>query len=319
MLLKITIILAVIFQIIAVYQALKLTKRTKYNFSWIMISIGIAALLIRRVVEFLPLVSDFQAQDFRLLYIWVGVLSSLFLALGLLLIRQIFNYIDRMEAERREAEKQLLSSVIVTEESERKRLARELHDGIGPLMSGIRMSVSALEKQLVNPQQKQIAGNANKLVQEALKSVKDISTNLSPHMLENFGLVQAMKNFINKFSASSDLEVNFKTKLINDKFSHKIEIIVYRVLCEMLANTVKHADASRVMINLEQTKNAMMIEYADDGKGFDLQDVFNKKPGRGISNIYSRVASINGSVDINTAKENGTFMKIYIPLNHDEF
>jgi signal transduction histidine kinase len=319
MLLKITIILAVIFQIIAVYQALKLTKRTKYNFSWIMISIGIAALLIRRVVEFLPLVSDFQAQDFRLLYIWIGVLSSLFLALGFLLIRQIFNYIGRMEAQRREAEKQLLSSVIVTEESERKRLARELHDGIGPLMAGIRMSVSALEKQLVNPQQKQIAGNANKLVQEALKSVKDISTNLSPHMLENFGLVQALKNFINKISASSDLEVNFKTKLINDKFSHKIEIIVYRVLCEMLANTVKHADASQVMINLEQTKNAMMIEYADDGKGFDLQDVFNKKHGRGISNIYSRVASINGSVDINTAKENGTFMKIYIPLNHDEF
>ncbi|MGC9331864.1 MAG: hypothetical protein ACP5DZ_08325 [Bacteroidales bacterium] len=109
MLLKITIVLADMFLIIAVYQALKLTKRTKYNFSWIMISVGIAALLIRRVVEFLPLVSNFQAQDFRLLYIWVGVLSSLFLALGLLLIRQIFNYIDRMEAERHEAEKQMLS------------------------------------------------------------------------------------------------------------------------------------------------------------------------------------------------------------------
>ncbi len=319
MLLKITIILAVLFQLIAVYQALKLTKRTKYNFSWIMISIGIAALLIRRVVEFLPLVSDFQAQDFRLLYIWVGVLSSLFLALGLLLIRQIFNYIDRMEAERRESEKQLLSSVIVTEESERKRLARELHDGIGPLMSGIRMSVSALEKQLINPKQKEIAGNANKLVQEALKSVKDISNNLSPHMLENFGLVQALKNFINKISASSDLEVKFKTKLKNEKFPHKIEIIVYRVLCEMLTNTVRHADATRVIINMDQTTNALMIEYADDGKGFDLQDVFNKKQGLGISNIYSRVASINGSVDIDTSKENGTFMKIYIPLNHDEF
>ncbi|MDA3819462.1 MAG: sensor histidine kinase [Candidatus Delongbacteria bacterium] len=319
MLLKITIVLAVIFQVIAAYQALKLTKRTKYNFSWIMISVGIAALLIRRVVEFLPLVSNFQAQDFRLLYIWVGVLSSLFLALGLLLIRQIFNYIDRMEAERREAEKQLLSSVIVTEESERKRLARELHDGLGPLMSGIRMSVSALQKQLTNEKQKQIAGNANKLVQEALKSVKDISTNLSPHMLENFGLVQALKNFINKISASSELSITFNTTLKNKKFPHKIEIIVYRVICEMLTNTVKHAAASRVSIDIEQTKNALLIDYSDDGKGFNLQDMFNKKQGMGLSNMYSRVASINGSVDIDTAKEKGTFMKIYIPLNHDEF
>lgn len=318
MLLKITIVLAVIFQVIAAYQALKLTKRTKYNFSWIMISIGIAALLIRRMVEFLPLVSNFQAQDFRLLYIWVGVLSSLFLALGLLLIKQIFNYIDRMEAERREAEKQLLSSVIVTEESERKRLARELHDGLGPLMSGIRMSVSALQKQLTDEKQKQIAGNANKLVQEALKSVKDISTNLSPHMLENFGLVQALKNFINKIGASSELNITYNTTLKNENFPHKIEIIVYRVICEMLTNTVKHAAASQVVINLDQTNNALMIDYADDGKGFNLQDVFNKKQGMGLSNMYSRIASINGSVDIDTAKENGIVIKIYIPLNHDE-
>jgi len=164
MLLKITIIIAVIFQVIAAGQAMRLTKRTKYNFSWIMITIGIAALLVRRVVEFLPLVSDFQPQDFRLLYIWVGVLSSVFLALGLLLIRQIFNYMDRMEAERRKAEKQILSSVIAAEESERKRLARELHDGLGPLMLGIRVSVSAFEQQGKGEKKKKIAGNANKLI-----------------------------------------------------------------------------------------------------------------------------------------------------------
>ncbi|MFO7790394.1 MAG: sensor histidine kinase [Bacteroidota bacterium] len=318
MLLKITIILAVIFQIIAVFQAIKLTKRTKYNFSWIMISIGIAALLIRRVVEFLPLVSDFQPQDFRLLYIWVGVLSSLFLALGFLLIRQIFNYIDRMEAERREAEKQLLSSVIVTEESERKRLARELHDGLGPLMSGIRMSVSALEKQLHDDKQKKIAADAKNLVQEALKSVKDISTNLSPHMLENFGLVQALKNFINKVSASGNLQVQFNTNLKDEKLPHKLEIIVYRVLCEMLTNTIKHAGATRAGINIQHTGNALLIDYYDDGRGFDPQEVINNKQGMGISNIYSRIASINGSVNINASGKNGTNMKIYIPLTPDE-
>src|SRR6056297_1633287 len=241
MLLKITIMIAVIFQVIAAGQAMRLTKRTKYNFSWIMISIGIAALLIRRVVEFLPLVSNFQAQDFRLLYIWVGVLSSLFLALGLLLIRQIFNYMDRMEAERRKAEKQILSSVIAAEESERKRLARELHDGLGPLMSGIRMSVSALEQQVKDEKQKEIAGNANKLIQEALKSVKDISTNLSPHMLENFGLEQALKNFINKINASGDLTAILNTDFKETSLAGKAETILYRVICEMLTNTLKHA------------------------------------------------------------------------------
>ncbi|MGC9331865.1 MAG: sensor histidine kinase [Bacteroidales bacterium] len=124
----------------------------------------------------------------------------------------------------------------MAEESERKRLARELHDGLGPLMSGIRMSVSALQKQLTNEKQKQIAENANKMVQEALKSVKDISNNMSPHMLENFGLVQALKNFINKISASSELNITLNTSLKNEKLPHKIEIIVYRVLCEMLTS-----------------------------------------------------------------------------------
>ncbi len=316
MLLKITIIIAVIFQVIAAGQAMRLTKRTKYNFSWIMITIGIAALLVRRVVEFLPLVSDFQPQDFRLLYIWVGVLSSVFLALGLLLIRQIFNYMDRMEAERRKAEKQILSSVIAAEESERKRLARELHDGLGPLMSGIRMSVSALEQQVKDEKQKEIAGNANKLIQEALKSVKDISTNLSPHMLENFGLEQALKNFINKINASGDLTAILNTDFKETSLAGKAETILYRVICEMLTNTLKHARAKRAWINIHQTENAILVDYQDNGQGFNVEDVIQNKQGMGISNIYSRIASLNGSVDIKASTENGTNVKIYIPLEY---
>jgi signal transduction histidine kinase len=316
MLLKLTIIIAVIFQVIAAGQAMRLTKRTKYNFSWIMITIGIAALLVRRVVEFLPLVSDFQAQDFRLLYIWVGVLSSVFLALGLLLIRQIFNYMDRMEAERRKAEKQILSSVIAAEESERKRLARELHDGLGPLMSGIRMSVSALEQQVQNEKQKEIAGNANKLIQEALKSVKDISTNLSPHMLENFGLEQALRNFINKINASGELKAILQTDIKEESLSGKAETILYRVICEMLTNTLKHARAKRARINLHQTEHAILVNYQDNGQGFNVEEVIENKQGMGISNIYSRIASLNGSVDINASPENGTNVKIYIPLEY---
>ncbi|MFP4663006.1 MAG: sensor histidine kinase [Bacteroidales bacterium] len=317
MLLKITIILAVIFQVIAAGQAMRLTRRTKYNFSWILISLGLAALLVRRIVEFLPLVSDFQAQDFRLLYIWVGVLSSLFLALGFLLIRQIFNYIDRMEAERRKTEKQILSSVIAAEESERKRLARELHDGLGPLMSGIRMSVSALEQQVQNEKQKEIAGNANKLIQEALKSVKDISANLSPHMLENFGLEQALRNFINKINASGEIKAHMQADIDKKNLSGKLETIVYRVICEMLTNTLKHARASRAEIIMHQSSKALLIDYQDNGQGFNVDEVISNQQGMGISNIYSRVASLNGSVDIRASRENGTNVKIYIPLEYE--
>lgn len=318
MLLKITIILSVVFQVIAALMAIRLTKKTKYNLAWMLITIGIAALLIRRIVEFLPLVSDFQPQDFRLLYIWVGAVSSLFFAMGVILIRQIFNYIGRVESERRSAESKMLASVIAAEESERNRLSRELHDGLGPIMSAIRMSVSAIEKNAESDSQKQLAHNANVLVQEALKSVKDVSANLSPQMLNHFGLYKALSNFIRKMNDSKQLSILFHMNKPEHRLNGKTEIILYRVACELITNTVRHAEAKKAELDIHVDKNFLSLNYCDDGQGFDVDEILVKQYGMGVSNIYSRISSLHGSVDVHSDPGKGMNVKIYIPLGHDK-
>ncbi len=317
MLLKITILLSVVFQVIAALMAIRLTKKTKYNLAWMLITIGLAALLVRRVVEFLPLVSDFQPQDFRLLFIWIGAISSLFFALGVILIRQIFNYIYRVESERRHAENKMLSSIISAEESERIRLSRELHDGLGPLMSSIKMTVSAIEKQAENENQKQLAANVNMLVQEALKSVKDISANLSPQMLNHFGLEPALANFINKINDSKQLQIDFKMRAKHKRLPGNVEIIIYRVACELITNTFRHADAKKASLEIEAENTHLSLNYCDDGHGFDVDEVLIRQHGMGVANIYSRISSLHGSVDILSNQGAGMNVKIYIPLKHE--
>lgn len=318
MLLKITIILSVVFQVIAALMAIRLTKKTKYNLAWMLITIGIAALLIRRIVEFLPLVSDFQPQDFRLLYIWVGAVSSLFFAMGVILIRQIFNYIARVESERRSAESKMLASVIAAEESERNRLSRELHDGLGPIMSAIRMSVSAIEKNAESDNQKQLAQNANVLVQEALKSVRDVSANLSPQMLNHFGLYKALSNFIRKMNDSKQLNILFHMNKPEYRLNGKTEIILYRVACELITNTVRHAEAKKAELEIHVDKNHLALNYCDDGQGFDADKILVKQYGMGVSNIYSRISSLHGSVEVHSDPGQGMNVKIYIPLLNDK-
>jgi signal transduction histidine kinase len=317
MLLKITIILSVIFQAIAALAAIRLIKKTKYNFAWLLITIGLVSLMIIRVVDFIPLVSDFQAKDFKLLYIWIGTISSMFFALGVILIRQIFNYMHQVETKRRNTENHMLSSIIAAEESERQRLAKEIHDDLGPIMSTIRLTTSSIEQNAENPQQKMLAKNATSLIKEALKSVRNISTNLSPHMLDNFGLEKALQNFINKINASSEFTIKLELNLKDEKFGKKVQTIIYRVSCEMITNTIKHAFAKSATLKINTNDDYLLLDYSDNGKGFDVNDVLLQRHGMGISNIYSRISSLNGSVDILSDKNTGTSIKIYVPLNYE--
>lgn len=299
-------------------MAIRLTKKTKYNFAWMLITIGLASLLIRRIVEFIPLASDIRPMEFRLLYVWIGAVASMFFALGVILIRRIFSYMNKVESERRKTENQMLASVIAAEESERRRLSQELHDGLGPIMSSIKMSISAIQRETENPHQKKIAENINLMVQEAIKSVKDISANLSPHMLTNLGLEKALSNFVKKINASGDITFKLSTNSSDTRLDGKIETIIYRVACELINNTIKHADANQASIKLNIENTHLTLNYKDDGYGFDLDQVLKHREGMGISNIYSRIASLNGSIDIISNIGLGTKINIYVPLKNNE-
>jgi len=319
MVLKIVIFLTIISIIIAAIVSLKLTKRTKYNLSWVFISLGFAALLMRMVLEALPFYFDVEPRYYRLLYIWLGVASSIFFAVGLILIRKIFLYMEKIEREKRASEKRFLSVMIQAEDNERKRLAKDLHDGLGPLLSTIKMSLSALKKQDNSPQAVEILQNLDMVILESIKSIKDISNNLSPHVLDNFGLEKAVNNFLQKITTTGSISIDYRSNLKEMRFEQNMESVIYRVLCELVNNTIKHANAKKIVINLNYDIYSVSLNYKDNGEGFELDNLFKpQEKGTGLYNIYSRVSSLKGKIDIQSLPGKGTEVMIKIPFSNDD-
>jgi signal transduction histidine kinase len=319
MILKILFVIAIILQFFAVGVAIKLTRVTKYNFSWMLLTIGFILMAIMRLVEFLPYVSNIKPQDYREIFVWGGVITSLAFAIGVFMIQRIFKYMKRVEDSRRLTEKMFLNTIIQTEEKERKRFAKDLHDGMGPLLSSVKMSVSSLAQMKQDDASREIVENTEMVINEAIKSLKEISDNLSPHVLNNFGLVRALNNFINKININKTIRINLLTDLKDERFDTNVEVVLYRVICELINNTIKHAQAKKIHISLTKTGDYLNIIYKDDGKGFDVSKIIDQQAsnGMGFSNIYSRINSLKGEINIESENKKGTLVTINV-LMHDE-
>ena len=148
----------------AVIVAIKLIKETKYNFSWVLLTIGFSVMAVRLLVELLPYVSNFKPQELGEFMVWSGVAMSLTFAIGVFLIQKIFKYMKRVEDSRRLTEKMFLNAIIQTEEKERKRFAKDLHDGLGPLLSTVKMSVSTLAQLEHDKSSKEIVENTEMVI-----------------------------------------------------------------------------------------------------------------------------------------------------------
>jgi signal transduction histidine kinase len=212
-----------------------------------------------------------------------------------------------------------MNTIIQTEEKERKRFARELHDGLGPLLSSVKMSVSSLSQMKHDETSREIVENTEIVINEAIKSLKEISDNLSPHILNNFGLVRALNNFTNKINITKTIRINLLTELKDERFDDNVEVVLYRVICELINNTIKHAQAKKINISLNKDGEYLNIVYKDDGKGFDVGTVINQpaSSGMGFSNIYSRINSLKGEINVESEHKKGTLVTIKV-LMHDE-
>lgn len=311
----VTLAITIVLQFFAALVAVRLTKVTKFNLSWILISFGFIFMAVQRLAEFLPFVTDFKPQDFTLFYTWLGAITSLFFAVGVFLIRKIFQHMKEVERKTRNQEKALLNAVIQAEERERRRFAREIHDGLGPLLSTIKMSVSSLAELETNPSAIPVIKNTKQAVSEAIKSTQDISNNLSPHILSNFGIVKATRNFINKVNQSKGLKVNFKSNLGDQRYSAALEVVIYRSICELVNNSIKHAKAGKVDIEIMAREQQVLVQYSDNGIGFDATRLFtgDKEVGTGYFNMLSRVKSMKGKLQVTSNKNQGVHVQITLP------
>lgn len=208
-------------------------------------------------------------------------------------------------------EKQILNAIIQTEEKERTRISRDLHDCLGPLLSAVKMYSTSLASSPIDDKYQELSSKMTDMMDEAIKTVKEVSNNLSSHILKNFGLNEALKSFSEKIQANYpiSIEIEFSEQL---KITDECQITMYRVLVELMNNTLKYASAKKIIIRVGRKNNKIVFIYKDDGIGFDLNKVIKEKKGMGLFNINSRIKSLGGYVNIYSLKDSGTTVMIVI-------
>lgn len=312
MTLKIALILSFILQFSAAIIALSLTKRTKTNIAWWLISIGFLLMAIRRIFEFFQLSDPGNPLFNSMLSTWTGILISLLMLGSLIFIKRIFNIQKRMDDLRKANESRVLSAIVRTEEQERLNFSKELHDGLGPLLSAVKMAISAANGKNSGTAGNDVIANAEKLIDESIISLKEISNKLSPHVLNNFGLKKAVKSFIANLPPFGNLNIGFDSNLEDKRFPYNTEVVLYRVICELISNSLRHAQARNIYISLMCDGENISLDYLDDGVGFDSKILELSDKGMGFTNIRSRIKSLDGTIDIYTVPNEGVRVNVKI-------
>jgi signal transduction histidine kinase len=219
--------------------------------------------------------------------------------------------------ERKLIQRSIFNAIIQTEEKERKRFAQDLHDGIGALLSSINIYINLmLSHQLEVEEEKNMLRTMKELLDEAIQSAKEIANNIRPNVLSNFGLIDSLNSFFNKINNTGTININFESSEFENQLEQNTELILYRVINELVNNTIKHAAASCINIKLSNAHSSLQIYYDDNGKGFDLKEALNKgEESMGLKNITSRVQSIGGNCEFDTKIGAGTRVRIQINFN----
>lgn len=301
-------------QVFAAVVAIRLTRLTKLNFSWILICAGLATMSARSIINIIQIfVPDF-GFDSNEPYSWGGFFVSFCFAIGVYMIQKIFIQIRIADVKQRAYEKRLLKTMIQTEEDQRKRFATELHDGLGPLLSSIKMGFSAIANDIQN---KEIRQNLEQAISEAIMTVREVSNNLSPHILNNFGLENAIRNFLGKIAIPKGFVVDYKMSIGDKRYTNTKEIVLYRVFCELFNNTLRHAQATEIHFTLSEHDGIIALNYTDNGIGFNPTQRDDTTLGLGYYNIVSRVSSLKGQAKFSTL-ENGSGLNVVIEIPADD-
>lgn len=206
--------------------------------------------------------------------------------------------------DRKDLERKLLSAIIETEEKERQRLASDLHDEVGPLLSSMKMYINMLTTNKEEQKSKYIIEQLNLLAEESIHNIREVSAALNPYLVKRYGLKTAIESFFEK--SKSLIGIQFITNIENKRFPINLETVYYRIIKELYNNTIKHSNAGNVKVELNYINTMLVLNYEDDGKGFILEESFaDKKKGMGLQNIVNRIKMIDGKYSFNTNKKRG--------------
>lgn len=248
------------------------------------------------------------------LYIAIGLLLLSIVIAYLIISNQKFKARARIQKEILHQQDIATKGIIEAEERERKRIASDLHDGIGQMFSAVRMNLSSIADDIdfKKEEKKNVFNKTIDLVDESCKEVRAISHNMMPNVLLRSGLASAVRDFISKID-DSVIKVNLETYGLNDRLDSNIETVLYRVIQESVNNVIKHAGANQLDIQISIEEKEITVTIEDNGKGFDAT-AKDKFEGIGLKNIITRVEFLKGTVEWDSSVGNGTLVAIHIPM-----
>lgn len=208
-------------------------------------------------------------------------------------------------------QKELLKTSIISQEEERSRIAKELHDDVGAMLTTTKLYFGQITPELPPEELQGIAEKMSSFFDDMIRSVRSISQDLRPVVLEKLGLVEATQSLVQTINDSGKIKVRFKNTTIKTITKSK-ELNLYRIIQELITNTLKHAEASAIYVELKNEKNSLIILYEDDGKGLKQKNLLHKK-GLGLKNIESRLSVLSGKIHF-FKKSSGMKVKIIVPV-----
>ncbi len=275
------------------------------------LSIAMNHLVIKRLRSFVEAVSLFGQGHFNRKITFKGDDEIKRLAVH-------FNLMAKKLAQKMRQERKYLSQIIETQENERRRISRELHDEIGQALTAIKFNLDRIEKELPQnlPLLTERLEETKSLSKQTLAAMRQLSIDLRPTMLDDLGLIPTLRWYIQTFSNRMNIHSHFEAIGMGERLPAQIETAFYRIIQEALNNIAKHSGADHIEISLEKRDSTLYASVIDNGKGFDLEEVLHPespKRGFGLIGMQERVTLLGGQIDIQSKPGLGTHIYINVP------
>lgn len=271
--------------------------------------------------------SELKSLAIRKNQLWISILSLMIIAIALIAwlmtnaanqrkrVIEKENELNHAKIIQLESEKRLLASqaVIKGQEEERGRLAKDLHDGLGGMLSGIKFSLANMKSNVVLDADSALQFERSlDMLDQSISELRRVAHNMMPEVLVKFGLDEALRSYCDALNQANIFKLSYQLVGTPKRFNSNTEIIAYRIVQELLNNVAKHAKASQVLVQLAMTDDELSLTVEDNGIGFDT-NVINEVRGAGWANIRSRVNFLNGKLDIQSTVGTGTSVHITLP------
>ncbi|TCW41736.1 PAS domain-containing sensor histidine kinase [Laceyella sacchari] len=227
---------------------------------------------------------------------------------------------DMSQLQRTERERHhrlVTNKIIQAQEEERKRVSRELHDGVGQALYSILIGLKVINHLPLDDEKKRHLLDVQAMVEQTLDEVKNLATDLRPSALDDLGFLPAIRSYAKKFEATFDIKVELVVKGPKRRYSSTVETALYRIVQEAMINAAKYAATDKIKLSLIDTAAEVRLFIEDFGKGFDPSQVEGEGTGLGLYGMKERAALLGGALRIESAPNEGTMVYVRIPIDRE--